>query len=344
MCETWHVGDMHHITCAWLMTVSWWKLVCLYHLGYCVSFWRVGIVLGVRSTVYTAEPNVVGLWVLMSWYPILEILCYLGCIGEVLGGALRCLTSFAALTLMFLVRMLRSLSFQKLKTSLAPAVGSYTPSRHVMSMCENYCMDALCVVYWFANYVILGVIAMYWWCWWQCVCCVSWSSDVPLCGSLQNVLSVWVGPVRSCVRVYPLPVYTACDCLALVALRAYCCLVSNVIYICITSPPLFLCLRSLWRVVGCFAHETRRIVSTCVILIFTLIWDTGSNLVMSELFIVVICYVVVCLIAAISLLYSSIIYISLWRGCIVMLMGCINSLHCWSGSVRTGVRRVAYGI
>ena len=52
-----------------------------------------------------------------------EILCYLGCIVEVLGGALRCLTSFAALTLMFIVSMLRSLSFQKLKTSLAPDGG-----------------------------------------------------------------------------------------------------------------------------------------------------------------------------------------------------------------------------
>ena len=67
-----------------------------------------------------------------------ELICDTGnivcvCIGVVLGGALRCLTSFAALMLMFLVRMLRSLSFQKLKTSLAPDVGSYTPSRHVKS-------------------------------------------------------------------------------------------------------------------------------------------------------------------------------------------------------------------
>ena len=39
-----------------------------------------------------------------------ELICDTGnivcvCIGEVLGGALRCLMSFAALTLMFLVRM-----------------------------------------------------------------------------------------------------------------------------------------------------------------------------------------------------------------------------------------------
>ena len=57
-----------------------------------------------------------------------ELICDTGnivcvCIGEVLGGALRCLTSFAALMLMFLARMSWSLSFQKLKTSLVPDVG-----------------------------------------------------------------------------------------------------------------------------------------------------------------------------------------------------------------------------
>ena len=57
-----------------------------------------------------------------------ELICDTGnivcvCIGEVLGGALRCLTSFAALMLMFLARMSWSLSFQKLKTSLAPDGG-----------------------------------------------------------------------------------------------------------------------------------------------------------------------------------------------------------------------------
>lgn len=82
-------------------------------------------------------------------------------------------------------------------------------------------------------------------------------------------------------------------------------------------------------------------VDMCDLNIHVDIWDTGSNLVMSELFIVVICYVVVCLIAAISLLYSSIIYIylydvpALFVDCI-MLMGCIYLLQCWNGSVIRG--------
>jgi hypothetical protein len=70
-------------------------------------------------------------------------------------------------------------------------------------------------------------------------------------GSLQNVLSVFVGPVRACVRVYPLPRLHS------MWLLGFSCVlivdsVSYVIYI--TSPPLFLCLRLLWRVVGCFVH------------------------------------------------------------------------------------------
>ena len=71
----------------------------------------------------------------------------------------------------------------------------------------------------------------------------------------------------------------------------------------------------------------------CDLNIHVSMWDIGSNPVMSELFIVVICYVVVCLMAAISLLYSSIIYIylydvpALFVDC-VMLMSCIYSLHC----------------
>ncbi len=79
----------------------------------------------------------------------------------------------------------------------------------------------------------------------------------------------------------------------------------------------------------------------CYLNIHVDMWDTGSNPVMSELLIVVICYVVVCLIAAISLLYSSIIYIYLFDvpallvDCF-MLMGCIYLLQCWNGSVIRG--------
>ena len=95
-------------------------------------------------------------------------------------------------------------------------------------------------------------------------------------------------------------------------------------------------------------------VATCDLNIHVNMWDTGSNPVISESLIVVICYVFACLIAVICLLYSGIIFISLWRGCIVSwshYVNCyINGLYlfvallnrqCHSGS---GVRRVACGI
>ena len=95
-------------------------------------------------------------------------------------------------------------------------------------------------------------------------------------------------------------------------------------------------------------------VATCDLNIHVNMWDTGSNPVISESLIVVICYGFACLIAVICLLYSSIIFISLWRGCIVSWLHYVNcsinglylfvallNRQCHSGS---GVRRVACGI
>ena len=107
---------------------------------------------------------------------------------------------------------------------------------------------------------------------------------MPLLGSLQNVLSVFVGPVRACVRVYPLPRLHS------MWLLGFSCVlivdsVSYVIYI--TSPPLFLCLRLLWRVVGCFVHETWWYLPTVDDIIRGNMWYTGFNPVISEPLIVV---------------------------------------------------------
>lgn len=88
----------------------WYGVTCAYCTWsaiYCVYCWteRSGVAIIGELTYHTGDIVLVGIY----WWSI--------------ARALRCLTSFAALTLMFLVRMLRLLSSQKLKTSLAPDVG-----------------------------------------------------------------------------------------------------------------------------------------------------------------------------------------------------------------------------